>query len=72
MGTLYFSIFGMIIAFIDTIIYFTSLWQKDKLVILHGLYFLGFFICGMVAILGTDAHSSALSALPGTSILLWI
>ena len=53
MATLYLTTFGMIISLVDSAIYFTKMWQKDKLVIMHGLYFLAFFIAGMVAIAGT-------------------
>ena len=60
MATLYLTTFGMIISIADSVIYFTKMWQKDKLVVLNGVYFLVFFITGIVAIAGTSDHATNL------------
>jgi hypothetical protein len=56
----------MIIAVIGTIAYFTSMWQKDKLLVLHILYFIPFFVCGLVSIMGSSVHKESLSGLIGS------
>lgn len=70
MATLYLTIFGMIISVIDSIIYFTSMWQKDKLFILHVLFFIPFFVCGLVSIIGSSAHKDSLSTIVGSGTLI--
>ena len=69
MATLYFAIIGFVIIVADTILLFAKFSQKDKMVWFHGGYFIGFFICGMVAVTNINYtnYMKSLNALNPTS-----
>jgi hypothetical protein len=70
MGALYLSIIGFVINLADTIIFMVEFSQKDKIVYFHGVFFLAFFICGIVAVSNPayDELMSSLSVLNSVSV----
>jgi hypothetical protein len=50
MCSVYISIFGFVMVTADTIIFFYRFTQKDKLLYMHVVYFLTFFISSLVSI----------------------
>lgn len=53
MGTLYLSIFGMVIVTADTVVLFIKFISRGKLLFLHIFFFLSILICGIVALAGS-------------------
>ena len=52
MAITYMSIFGLVIVESDTVVHFTKFTQKERLVWLHGAFYLAMLICGIVALVG--------------------
>jgi hypothetical protein len=64
MACLYISIIGFVITVADTVLFFYKFTQKDKVLWFHLVYFLMFFITGLVAIAPKD-YTSGLKDLNG-------
>lgn len=69
MAGLYISIFGFVLVVADTIIFFVRFTQKAKLLYMHIVYLLTFFISSLVAIANSSYNDrmNAFSTLPLTN-----
>lgn len=46
------SIFGLVIVVANTAVHFTDFSQKERVLWIHLVFYLSFFICGLVALVG--------------------
>ena len=53
MGTLYLSIFGMVIVTADTIVLFLKSISRGKLIFLNVIFFISILICGVISLIGS-------------------
>jgi hypothetical protein len=68
MCLLYLSIFGFVVSLSDTVLFFYKFSQKDKIIWFQVIYFLAFFISGMVALSDKD-YQARMVSLKGLSVL---
>lgn len=62
MAITYMSIFGLVIVLADTIVHFTKFTQKERLIWLHGAFYLAMLICGIVALVGGADYKSRMDS----------
>ncbi len=65
MASIYISIFGFVLVTANTVLFFYRFTQKDKLLYIHIIYFLTFFISSLVALASKSYkdHMDAISSL---------
>jgi hypothetical protein len=70
MALTYLAILGFMIVVSNTAVYFTSFTQKERMIWLHVIFYLAFFICGIVALAQQpdySAHMTGLSTQAGAA-----
>ena len=67
MATTYMAIFGLVIVVLDTAVHFTKFSQKERILWIHIIFYLAFFICGIVALAGGSEYLASMIALTTSS-----
>ena len=72
MAITYSTIFGLVIVIANTAVHFTEFTQKERMIWIHGAFYLVMFICGIVALAGQSEYQTQLLSKITQSILFLI